>query len=369
VRSFGFWDASSPGEPILEIQVHSTHQASNEFKRSVHPMLSRLVPILLLVALSACPGGSTPTPIPTLTGRLWIPLYSPNSIVAYPADKLSTPNIAPNITLATGANTGPENAAIDRGGNLWVSNLNSRTIVRYRPSQFSNATANPDLTIQLTDRPSTLAFDATGNLWVTLYNSNGVFSFKNVDTLNGTVTTAPDLKLPLVGAFSLAFDATGNLWVSSYSASTISKYTPAQLAVDGSSPALTLSSNAGSLNNPSALAFDKDGNLWVTNSGANSIVKFSALASITGSSSPTPTATIGGTGTGGTPLIKQPVGLAFDANGDLWTTESGFLKQFGSPQTLTGSVSPAPTLTVPVQGIDGGGPVFDPPPSGLPLRR
>ena len=334
-------------------------------------MLKRLVPILLLVTLSACPGTSTPTPTPTpaLTGRLWIPLYGSNSIVAYPADKLSTPNIAPSITLATGANTGPESAAIDRGGNLWVSNLNSRTIVRYRPSQFSNAIANPDLTIQLTDRPGQLAFDANGNLWFTSFYAAGIFSFKNVDALGGTVTTAPDLKLPLAAAFGLAFDATGNLWVSSYSASTISKYTPAQLAVNGSSPALTLSSSAGSLNNPSALAFDKDGNLWVTNSGANSIVKFSALASITGSSSPIPTVTIAGAGTGGIPLIKQPVGLAFDANGDLWTTEGGFLKQFGSPQTLLGSVSPAPTLTIAVQGIDGGGPVFDPPPAGLPLRR
>jgi streptogramin lyase len=336
-----------------------------------HQWIKAVFVPLLAAALVACPGGSTPTPAPTLTGRLWIPLYGPNSIVAFPADKLGAPNVAPSITLATGANTGPEDAAIDRGGNLWVSNFNSRTIVRYRPSQYSNPTVTPDLTIQLTDRSSKLAFDATGNLWVTLYNANGVFRFKNVDALNGTVTTAPDLKLPLTGASSLAFDATGNLWVSSYSASSISKYTPAQLAVEGSSPALTLSSNAGSLNNPSALAFDKDGNLWVANGGANSIVKFSALASITGSSSPIPTATIGGTGAGGTPLIKQPVGLAFDANGDLWTTESGFLKQFGSPQTFTGSVSPTPTptLSIPVQGIDGGGPVFDPPPLGLPLRR
>jgi hypothetical protein len=68
-------------------------------------------------------------------------------------------------------------------------------------------------------------------------------------------------------------------------------------------------------------------------------------------------------------LVKQPVGLAFEANGDLWTTESGFLKQFGSPLTLIGSFSPAPTLTVAVQGIDSGGPVFDPPPLGVPLSR
>jgi hypothetical protein len=107
----------------------------------------------------------------------------------------------------------------------------------------------------------------------------------------------------------IAFDANGNLWVANggqANYSSVVEFSAAQLAASGSpAPNVTLTPNAGSLNQPAGLAFDASGDLWVSNMGANTVVEFTP-SQIASSGSPTPGVTVSG------PSLNGPAGLAFD---------------------------------------------------------
>jgi secreted PhoX family phosphatase len=95
----------------------------------------------------------------------------------------------------------------------------------------------------------------------------------------------------------IAFDANGNLWVANggqANYSSVVEFSAAQLAASGSpAPNVTLTPNAGSLNQPAGLAFDASGDLWVSNMGANTVVEFTP-SQIASSGSPTPGVTVSG---------------------------------------------------------------------------
>jgi hypothetical protein len=70
------------------------------------------------------------------------------------------------------------------------------------------------------------------------------------------------LDLPGTGAFinAAGFDDGGDLWVADGGSSAIFAYTATQLGTGGSiTPAITISSDAGSLASPTAIGFDPHG--------------------------------------------------------------------------------------------------------------
>ena len=112
----------------------------------------------------------------------------------------------------------------------------------------------------------------------------------------------------------IAFDIDGTMWVTSVDDSTLIAFPPASLERSGPAPAaVVISSNDGSLSAPRGLAFDKQHRLWVANVANGSIVRFDP-AQLRSSGSPVPTVTITGLG--------QPVALAFDAAGSLWYSDA-----------------------------------------------
>jgi sugar lactone lactonase YvrE len=135
-----------------------------------------------------------------------------------------------------------------------------------------------------------------------------------------------------------AFDSAGNLWVTDYIGQQIRKYTPGQLASGASTPAVTISTQK----EPWGIAFDARGNLWVGFYNGNYVLEYAAsdAAGWSGAlTDPTPALSIA------TP--NGPLGLAFDAQGNLWV--AGFdvpltYKIAASQLEAGGSVVPTDSL-------------------------
>ena len=147
----------------------------------------------------------------------------------------------------------------------------------------------------------------------------------------------------LESPYGLAFDGSGDLWVSDIEASTVVGYTPSQLVSSGApTPAVTISANANSIDAPSGVAFDASGDLWVTNTSANTLVEF-APSQLASSGAPTPAVTISSTGSS----LDGPYSLALDAAGDLWVPNAGgasIVEYAASQLAATGDPTPVNTI-------------------------
>lgn len=167
--------------------------------------------------------------------------------------------------------------AFDKDGNLWVSLLCEKKVVRLTPADLSATTeVTPAVAISAVDVPKGLAFDGTGNLWVS--DDQTVKRF-DASRLGASIdsSAAPAnaiLTMPAESEF-VAFDKDGNLWSVGGSAINLTKIAKADLAGTGAStptPANTISVGVTAL--PEGIAFDESGGLWV----ATSINKFARLA-------------------------------------------------------------------------------------------
>jgi len=308
------------------------------------------------------------------SGGLWVANHNTSQTVAqYTGSQLaSTTSAAPATTVNTGLinNFG---VAFDANGNLWVSTYGQSTIQEYSPSQLSaGGTPVPILILSQAVYGATgVAFDASGNLWVVGNSSFGVIVRFTPAQLAAGGNPTPSLVITMsvqtpMAPNGIAFDSQGNLWVSSGATNTLLEYTAAQITAPGVlTPAITLTANGNSIDGPLLIAFDPNGNLWVANGGNNSVVAFSA-GELATSGSPTPSITL----TANAGSLDNPAGLAFDASGNLWVSNmsGNTVVEFAASQ-LAASGSPTPSVTV--SGASLNGPVglaFDPHASNLPLK-
>jgi sugar lactone lactonase YvrE len=191
----------------------------------------------------------------------------------------------------------------------------------------------------------------TGALWVANLDASTVVAF-HADRLGASTDAAPTISVGTGEVqYGAAFDADGDLWLAQTSADRVVEFKASQLASSGTpTPAVVLSTNAGSvtppapasLEGPIGLAFDAAGNLWVSNYYNNTVVAF-APAQLTTSGSPAPSVTLSAAGQS----LNQPAGLAFDALGNLWVanTLQNTVVAFGSGQRGS-SGAPDPVVTL-----------------------
>jgi sugar lactone lactonase YvrE len=147
----------------------------------------------------------------------------------------------------------------------------------------------------------------------------------NLPSAGGNIAPSPILTSNASNSinqpYNLVPDVAGDLWVANWgngtqAQSSVAKFSAAQLQAGGTpTPITTLS--GPSIVGPVGLAFDADGDLWVSNFSLNSLIEFTA-AQVAAGGSPTPVKTISGANTG----FNGPETCNFAANGDLWVSNA-----------------------------------------------
>jgi sugar lactone lactonase YvrE len=149
--------------------------------------------------------------------------------------------------------------ATDNAGNIYVSDSNSKKLIRYAASAVSQGNSATGTTLTTLIVPGAVAVDSRGYAYV-------------ADTSAGTVTqispggVATTLPFTFTLPAGLAVDGSNNLYVSDSSAKAvyqISAYTGAQRTLA-----------LGTLVSPAGLSIDPSGNLLVADTGAPAIYRF-----------------------------------------------------------------------------------------------
>jgi sugar lactone lactonase YvrE len=313
------------------------------------------------------------------SGGLWISSsVNPSTVVEYTGAQLAASSTAAaTTTIATGSSSA-FGEAFDAGGNLWISGYQGNTITEYAAAQLAaSGTPTPAVTLTASSGslsgPLGIAFDSSGNLWVANAAANTVVEF-SASQLAASGSPTPSITIgasagSLNFPSALAFDSKADLWVTNAMANTVVEFTPTQLASSGTPiPTVTLTATNGSIAGPLGIAFDASGNLWISNAMAqqpNSVVKFAA-SQLAASGATTPAVVI--TASGGS--LGGPVGLAFDVGGNLWVANAtaGSVVEFAASQLAT-SGSPVPSVTLGGSSPTGAARLaFNPHPSNLPLK-
>ena len=316
-------------------------------------------------------------PIPT-GGKLWFG----NSNGPQPANSTLL-GFSPGSVAATGthaadraANTaGSGGFAFDRDGNVWVIGATGADapLARFRSASFSTGGDKfPDVTIDSPSfgvaipGPQVAAFDPQGNLWVSVQASNKLVKFTPEQLEAGGMVTAVVEQREIPAPSGIAFDAAGNLWVGAKDGPSVMRIDAAHLDTTGMGADLTITAMSpppviNTLGSPMGLAFDAAGSLWVNYDGT--MVKLN-VADLVGAGTKTITPAIQIV----TDVLSLPSGIAFDEQGGLWLAYG--LMQFArlSPAQLAASGSIAPAIVV-TSGDAGAGEwaAIYPAPAALPL--
>jgi hypothetical protein len=246
---------------------------------------------------------------------------------------------------------------------LWVAN--GANVVEFLPTQLMSGTSDqaPHRSINSTvfGAPQGVTFDAFGNLWVidggTVSTGGTVkpalerFSASQLAALGTNSAPAPSVLLHSnVFTFpqQAVFDSFGNLWVSDNGSNAIYVFTPLQLAAGSADavPVVTITSTPA-LQGPLGITFDAKGDLWIANNASTTIYEFAAseLPANSGSFDLTPSVILSDDGKGS---IQGPWALIFDSKGDLYSSNANAPDTIVvfAPSSLTASGSPVPVITI-----------------------
>ncbi len=202
----------------------------------------------------------------------------------------------------------PIKATTDAAGNLWVAECSNSRVIEYK-APFSNGMSasvvlgEPDMNTGTGGTSATtlscasgLAFDKQGNLWVSDYDNSRVVEYKAPFTSGmaaSLVLGQPDLTSSTCATSAtalcdpwegIAFDSKGNLFVGDYGNCRIVEYqAPFSTGMAASiaiGQADLNSSNCGTtvstMDSPLGIAFDATGNLWTGDYTNNRVLEFKA---------------------------------------------------------------------------------------------
>lgn len=303
-------------------------------------------------------------------------LWSLNSnaaaeVLAYPSSSLQasgTPAAAVSAGIAI-----PKGFAFDREGGLWATAaVAGESVLAHYPADALAASGakTPDIKIAgpalSFGAPSVtaIAFDAKGNLWVSAVAAKKILRY-DAAQLGASGSPEPSVTITDVdGPGPLAFDAAGNLWATS--GNSVVEYAAARLAASTSAPpdivlgAQTAPPVVTSHQAPSGLAFDAAGNLWVDYNGG-ALVRFTATErSLSATITPAVQVTLD--------VAALAEGVAFDEAGGLWFAYSAGKIARLAPTQLTASANATPSTILTSATVGSAGSVaFYPAPAALPI--
>ena len=321
---------------------------------------------------TGCSGGPTVSPTPTISAALWgadgesVFEFLPSQLAM---QGVSTPNPAIDFVVH-----GAVGVAFDSAGDLWAALVSSSgvggtappSLEGFTPADLSQSPPfgpSPSVVIAFSGfaNPVRDVFDANSDLWVSDSGNNSIFEYAPAQLRTGGSNVTPNITItsnpPLNQPAAIAFDSAGDLWVANTGSTTIFEFSAASLSAAAGSavvvaPNVILSDDGnGSIQTPSGLAFDASGNLWSSNT--STIVEF-AKSVLGASGSPIPAVTISSTQLAGEPTIIAPSGIAFDNLGDL-AVENEFSAAYGTSlfgkSQIGASGAPIPNALI---GIGGG---------------
>jgi sugar lactone lactonase YvrE len=330
---------------------------SNMESNSVTELTSTSVLIVNQTStLSAATGLDIPNGIVLDTnGDLFIANLGDNTISVLPAStgtifgQSVTANQITTLSAATGINT-PIALAMDANGDLFISNDGLNTISVLPASTGTifgqSVTANQITTLQASvgnEAPFGMTFDAHGDLFgasistdqvaVVPASSGTIFGQSMAADVETNLHTTSGISSPT----AIDFNADGDLFVSSNDTGVVTVVSASTTMIFGqwvhANVATTLTAASG-LSAPQGFAFDASGDLFITSANTNTLTVVPAnTGTIFGQFVNHNVATQVEVATG----LEEPVGVAFDAAGDLFIAdESG------------GNVSMIPANAVPI---------------------
>ena len=255
---------------------------------------------------------------------------------------------------------------------LWIAN--GTNVLEYLPSQLSatsTSNAAPHLAVNsgIFGAPQGVVFDAAGDLWVidggtvstggTVQPALFEFTAQQLSMLGSNNAPMPNITLrssSFVFPQQAVFDAKGDIWVSDNGGNAVFEFTPSQLMASNPTtvPNIVIDSDPA-FNGPLGIAFDAAGDLWIANNATTTIFEFQAAHLPTTSSTVTltPDVTLSDDGNGS---IQAPWALIFDSKGDLWSSNanspSTVVEFAASSLTASGSPTPEATLSPVMQGAN-----------------
>jgi streptogramin lyase len=158
----------------------------------------------------------------------------------------------------------PVAVAVDAGGNAWVANTGTQTLLKFGSTGTLLSSSGSGYTDGNLVEPVSMDFDRSGNIWLAENALN------NINSLTPTGATESGATVTGVSApRGVAVDGANVVW----STNAVAGGGLTQL-VPGSLPA----SFYGSLNQAIGVAVDSGGNVWTADSGDNSVTEFIGLA-------------------------------------------------------------------------------------------
>jgi sugar lactone lactonase YvrE len=188
---------------------------------------------------------------------------------------------------ATGL-SGPNGAAVDSSGNLYIADTGNNRVVKIAPAGTQTLVSVAPLTLSF---PLAVAVDVAGNLYVTDNGNNRVVK---IPVGGGNATAFASVTTP----DGLAVDANGNVFVADNEDGMIVKITSGGAA----------SNFETGLADPVDVAVDVTGNVYMADGLLTSLVEFPAA---------------GGSGSNVGSSLSNISGLAVDRSGNVYVAESG----------------------------------------------
>jgi hypothetical protein len=238
-------------------------------------------------------------------GNVWVSNYAPAVVELDPTGH----TVSPAGGFTGGGLEESFAIAVDGADDLWVTNEQSPASVNSGLGTITKL--QPDGTIVSgatgffgggLDFPLAVGIDLNGDVWTANFGNS---SITKLDSKGDALSppggfTGGGLNFPV----GVAIDASGNAWIANHSNNSVSEF-----ASNGTPRSGSGGFTGGGLDLPAAIAIDAGGNVWVANSGGASVTELD--------SSGAPLSPAGGYGGGG---LDTPGGIAIDGAGSVWVT-------------------------------------------------
>ena len=270
----------------------------------------------------------------------------------------------------------PAALARDSSGNLYVTDVNDYVLRKITSSgvvtTLAGSVGNPGSTdgtgsAALFSSLFGVSVDASGNVYGSDYGNGTIRKI----TPAGVVTTfsgEPEHPGSADGTGNVArfyspvgctLDSSGNLFVTDYSNFTIRKITPAGVVttvagIAGQEGSVDGTGSAVRFDNPIGIAVDGSGNIFTTDlvDTVRKITPAGVVTTLAG------TAGLGGydNGPGNVALFSAPVGVVVDSSGNLFVTDAGASSvRMITPSNVVSTFAGSPDGTAPLENTDGTG--------------